>query len=202
MNTSSPNADDASTTPAPDEPEGINPSVVRSFLILAFGLAFGIEGMALVRSYLFNGEEEAAERVEHEEGEQKDDDGETTPLRMGDDLPPATTVSERVAEIQVRAQSGGPWVFRLAVTVVNDGKNSYRLSLRDLKADDGAIYDDVQSVACPLGDPTQLVATRPIGADARPAALTAEVELQLSNDSTRVVRRRILFGHAPVRMQR
>ena len=201
MSTSSSDADDASTSPAPDEPEGVNPWVVRFFLILAFGLAFGIEGMTLVRSYLLNAEEET-EKVVSDEGRAGADAQDAAPLRVGDDLLPATAVSERVTEMRIQAQSSGPWAFRLAVTVVNDGESPYRLSLRNLEADDGTVSDEVQSVTCAPGDSTQLVATWPIRADVRPAALTAEAELQLPDDSTRTVRRRVSFGHVPVRMER
>jgi len=201
MSTSSPDADDDSTSSAPDEPDGINPWIVRFFLILAFGLAFGIEGMTLVRSYLFNGEEET-EQVASKGERAETDAQDAAPLGLGDDLLPATAVSERVAAMRIQAQPDGPWVFRLAVTVVNDGGSPYRLSLRDLTADDGTVYDEVQSVACAPGDSTRLVATWPIGADVRPAALTAEAELQRSDDSTRTVRRRVSFGHVPVRMER
>ena len=58
MSTSSSDADGSEAPPAPDEPREVNPWVVRIFLILAFGLAFGIEGMTLVRSYLLDGGEE------------------------------------------------------------------------------------------------------------------------------------------------
>jgi len=201
MSTSSSDAEDTSTSPAPDEPQGVNPWVVRFFLILAFGLAFGIEGMTLVRSYFFNGEEET-EQVASEGGRAEADAQDAAPLRIGDDLLPATAVSERIAAMRIQAQPDGPWVFRLAVTVVNDGGSPYRLSLRDLEADNGTVFDDVQSVACLPGDSTQLVATWPIGADVRPAALTAEAELQRSGDSTRTVRRRVSFGHVPVQMER
>jgi hypothetical protein len=200
MNTSPSDADEASTPSAPDEPDGINPWVVRFFLILAFGLAFGIEGMTLIRSYLLN-EDEEAEQVTSEK-QSKTDAQDAAPLRLGDDLLPATAVSERIAQMQIQAQSGGPWVFRLRITVVNDGENAYRLSLRDLKADDGTVLDEVHAVDCAPGDSTQLVATWPIGSDARPGALTAEATLQPPDDSTRVVRRRVSFGHVPVRMQR
>ncbi|MFB6098075.1 MAG: hypothetical protein ABEK84_02990 [Salinibacter sp.] len=201
MSPSSSDASDAPTPSAPDEPQGINPWIVRFFLILAFGLAFGIEGMTLVRSYLLD--REGGEQVESEEGKRNEAEApERTPLRIGDDLLPSTSVSERVAQMRIQAQSDGPWVFRLAVTVVNDGDYDDRLSLRGLKTDDGTVFDDVQSVTCPPGDSTRLVATWPIGADARPAALTAEAELQQSDDSTRTVRRRVAFGHVPVRMRR
>ena len=201
MSTSSSAADDASTSPAPDEPEGVNPWVVRFFLILAFGLAFGIEGMTLLRSYLIDRGEETEQVVSDEERAEAEGQ-DAAPLRVGDDLLPATAVSERVTEMRIQAQSSGPWAFRLAVTVGNSGKSTYRLSLRDLETDDGMVSDDVQSVTCAPGDSTQLVATWPIGADVRPAALTAEAELQLSDDSTRTVGRRVAFGHVPVRMER
>jgi hypothetical protein len=196
MNTSSSDADDASSSSAADEPQEINPWLVRLFLILAFGLAFGIEGMTLIRSYLLNGGGETEEQVEYEEREEAEAVG------IGDDLLPDTPVSERIAQMRIQAQSDGPWVFRLGIIVVNDGENPYRLSLRDLEADDGTVFDEMHAVDCAPGDSTQFVATWSIGSDARPRALTAEAELQLSGDSTRSVQRRVSFGHVPVRMER
>jgi hypothetical protein len=196
MNTSSSDADGASSSSAADEPQEINPWLVRLFLILAFGLAFGIEGMTLIRSYLLNGGGETEEQVEYEEREEAEAVG------IGDDLLPDTPVSERIAQMRIQAQSDGPWVFRLGIIVVNDGENPYRLSLRDLEADDGTVFDEMHAVDCAPGDSTQFVATWSIGSDARPRALTAEAELQLSGDSTRSVQRRVSFGHVPVRMER
>jgi len=201
MSTSFSDADDSSTSPAPDEPDGVNPWVVRFFLILAFGLAFGIEGMTLVRSYLLD-EEETTEQVASEGGRAGAEAQDAAPLRVGDDLLPATAVTERVAEMRIQAQSDGPWVFRLAVAVVNEGESDYRLSLRDLEADDGTLFDDVHSVTCAPGDSTRFVATWPVGTNARPAVLVAEGSLQVSEDSTRTVRRRVSFGHVPVQMER
>lgn len=201
MSTSSPDANDTPTQSAPDEVDGINPWVVRLFLILAFGLAFGIEGMTLIRSYLIDGEEEAEEQVEYEEG-RGDTGADATPLHIGDDLLPTTTVSERVAEMQIRGRSDGPWIFRMVVTIANDREDAVRLSLRDLEADDGTVFDNEQSVTCPPGDSTRLVASWPIGNDARPASLIAESERQGQGDSLRTVRRRVSFGHVPVRMER
>jgi hypothetical protein len=200
MSTSFSDADGSEAPPAPDEPREVNPWAVRIFLILAFGLAFGIEGMTLVRSYLLDGGEET-EQVASDEERAGADEQETVPLRIGDDLLPATAVSERVTEMRIQAQSNGLWVFRLVVSVTNDSTDGYRLSLRELTTDDGTSFEDAQSVACPPGDSTQLVATWPIGADARPAALTAEAEFE-AGDSTRTERRRLSFGHVPVRMER
>ncbi len=201
MSTSSSDADDAPTQPASDETNGVNPWIVRLFLILAFGVAFGIEGMTLIRSYLLDGDEEAEERVEYEEDERGEGEAEAT-LRIGEDLLPATAVTERVAEMKIQGRSEGPWMLRLVVRVINDGDSAYRLSLRELEADDGTEFGDVHAAACPPGDSTRLVASWPIGADARPRALTAEAELQGADDSTRTVRRRVSFGHVPVQMER
>ncbi|WP_263784532.1 hypothetical protein [Salinibacter grassmerensis] len=201
MSTDSPETDSASSPSAPDE---VNPWVVRFFLILAFGLAFGIEGMTLVRSYLLSGEEESGP-VAEEQGPPGDSLGgqsSDAPLRIGDDLLPATDVTERVVEMQVRAQSSGPWTFRLAVVVENNAETPYRLTLRALETDDGAVLDEVQTATWPPGDSTRFRATWPMGADARPQSLTAEAELQRAEDSTRTVRRRISFGHVPVQMER
>lgn len=200
MSTSSSDADDAPTPPASDETDSVNPWVVRLFLILAFGVAFGIEGMTLIRSYLLPDAEDAEAQVEYGEGE-RGDDGEA-PLRIGDDLLPATDVTERVAAMKIRGRPDEPWVFRLVVTVVNDGTADYRLALRRLTADDGTVFDETHAVEVPPGDSTRLAATWPVGPSARPQSLTAAAELQVSADSTRSARRRVTFGHVPVRMDR
>lgn len=200
MSTSSSDADEPSPQPGPDEREEINPWLVRLFLILAFGVAFGIEGMTLIRSYVLGDDDENQEQVEYQPEERAEE--EAAPLHVGDDLLPTTAVSERVAEMKIRGRSNKPWVFRLVVTVINDGDSAYRLSLRELEADDGTEFDDVFSVECAPGDSTQLVATWPIGADARPHALSAEAEVRKTGDSTRTVRRRRSFGHVPVQMER
>lgn len=199
MSTSSSEADDATSQPAPDEADVVSPWVVRFFLILAFGLAFGIEGMTLVRSYLLNGEEteQAASQEERVEAE----GAEGTPLRLGDDLLPDTEVSERVAQMSMRARSSGPWAFRLVVAVTNDTEHPYRLTLRALETEGGTGLDAVHTTTCAPGDSTRLVATWRMGADARPRTLTAEADLG-PTDSTRTVHRRISFGHVPVRMER
>jgi hypothetical protein len=114
-----------------------------------------------------------------------------------------TTVTERVAEMKIQGRSDGPWVFRLVVTVINDGETDYRLSLRELKADDGTVFGEIYTVEAPAGDSTRLVASWPVGKTARPQSLTAEAELQVSVDSTRPAgRRRVTFGHVPVQMER
>lgn len=203
MSPSSSDVDESSPQPGPDEREEINPWMVRLFLILAFGVAFGIEGMTLIRSYLLEGEEDPEEQVEYENKEEDGDEQRASaPLRIGDDLLPTTAVTERVAEMKIRGRSNKPWVFRLVVTVINDGDEKYRLSLRELEADDGTEFDDVFAVDCAPGDSTQLVATWPIGTDARPNALSVEAEVRETADSTRTVRRRRSFGHVPVQMER
>ncbi len=194
MSTPSSDADDAAAPPASDEMDGVNPWVVRLFLILAFGVAFGIEGMTLVRSYLLDGEEPTEQ--------QADATDEPPALGVGDDLLPSTAVSERIARMRMQARSGGAWAFRLTVEVANTGEGEYRLSLQALEADDGTVYEEAPSVTCAPGDSTRLVATWPIGAEARPRALTAVAEWEGAGDSTRTVRRRVSFGHVPVRMQR
>ena len=195
MSTSSSEADDPSP-PAPGEADAVSPWVVRLFLILAFGLAFGIEGMTLVRSYLLDGEEETAQEMSQEE--QVED---RAPLRLGDDLLPGTDVSERVAQMNMRARSSGPWAFRLVVAVANETEQPYRLTLRGLETEDGMGLDAVHTTTCAPGDSTRLVATWRMGADVRPRTLTAEADLGPA-DSTRTVQRRVSFGHVPVQMER
>jgi hypothetical protein len=110
-------------------------------------------------------------------------------------------VTERIAEMKIRGRSDEPWVFRLVVTVLSDGKADYRLALRDLETDDGTVFDETFAVEASLGDSTQLAATWPVDPNARPQSLTAEAEVQ-SADSTRTVRRRLSLGHVPVQMER
>jgi hypothetical protein len=204
MSTSSSDADDAPPHASPDEADGVNPWVVRLFLILAFGVAFGIEGMTLVRSYLLDGEADESQAVVEEEEAPGSREGESSgaPLRVGDDLLPATDVTERVAQMQIRAQASGPWTFRLVVAVRNDREASYRLVLRRLETDDGTVRDEARTVTCAPGDSTRLVATWPMSSDARPRALTTEGKVQIAGDSARTTSRRVRFGHVPVQMQR
>ncbi len=199
MNTSSSEADSASSDEIENREEVASKWVVRLFLILAFGLAFGIEGMTLIRSYLLVDDEETQEQVDRELEERGE---EASPLRVGDDVLPATDVTEQVTEMKIQGRSDEPWVFRLVVTVINDGDSAYRLSLRELEADDGTRFDDVFAAECAPGDSTRLVATWPIGADARPLALSAEAKVRETADSARTVRRRRSFGHVPVQMER
>ena len=194
---------DAEATPPNGVEEGEDVAskwVVRLFLILAFGLAFGIEGMTLIRSYLLADDGDAHEEVA--QGGNGADQPDASPLRVGDDVLPATDVPERVAEMKIQGRSDGPWVFRLVVTVVNDGDSAHRLSLRELEADDGTVFDEGYTVETPPGDSAQVTATWPVGTTARPRSLTAEAELRVSDDSTRTVRRRVTFGHVPVQMER
>lgn len=203
MSTPSSDATDEPASDSPSGDEGVHRWVVRLFLILSFGVAFGIEGMTLIRSFVLEGAEEPEGQAEYREGEAGDgEEREAEPLRTGDDLLPATAVSERVAQMRIQARTDGPWVFRLVVTVLNDGEDPYRLSVRDLETDDGTVLDEVHSVECAPGDSTRLVATWPIEADARPRSLTAVAELQQPGDSARTAGRRISFGHVPVQMER
>lgn len=195
MNTSS--VDDAPADAPRSESEVASKWIVRIFLMLAFGLAFGIEGMTLVRSYLGYGGEASNEAVDG-----RGEAGSREALRTGDDLLPTLPVSERVAQLRIRARTDGPWTFRLVIAVQNDTEARYRLTLRELKSDDGTAYKDTYAIDCAPGDSTRLVANWPIGADARPASLEAAGELVYSSDSTRTAEREVRFGHVPVQMER
>lgn len=193
-NTSS--VDDGAPADAPGRgSETASKWIVRIFLFLAFGLAFGIEGMTLVRSYLWYGDEPSEQTVATEGPAQET-------IGAGDDLLPATPIAERVQQLRIRARTDGPWAFRFVIAIENDTDGVYRLTVRDLEADDGSVYDEVYSVECPPGDSTRLVASWSVGADARPVSLTAAGELEISDDSTQTAERRIFFGHVPVQMVR
>lgn len=192
MDTSS--VDDGPADVPGRESEVVSKWIVRIFLILAFGLAFGIEGMTLIRSYLWYGDEPTEQREPEEEAREM--------LRVGDELLPALAVSAQVDQLRIRARTDGPWTFHLVVRVQNDTEALYRLTVGDLETDDGTEYEEAYSIECPPGDSTRLVASWPIGADARPASLEAEGELVYSSDSTRTAERDVHFGHVPVQMVR
>lgn len=200
MSTASSDAADTPSDTAGNGNDGGNPWLVRLLLILSFGVAFGIEGMTLIRSFVLEGDGEAEEQVESTEP--GDGERNAEPLRTGDDLLPTTAVSERVAQMRIRARTDAPWTFHLVVRVRNDTDSLYRLTVEELETDDGTEYEDFHSVDCPPGESADLVASWPIAADARPAFLEVEGELVYSSDSTRTAEREVRFGHVPVQMER
>lgn len=169
--------------------------MVRLFLVLAFGLAFGIEGMTLIRSYVLNGDdEEARPSVETVQTAQH------LTVQEGDELFPDLPGQERIDRLVLQAKKTGPWTFRLEVAVRNDTEATYRLTVRDVATDDGALAKASHSVECAPGDSARLVATWPVAADARPQSLTAMATLHLPPDSTASSGQRAQLGHVPVQM--
>lgn len=194
-----PSSSDAGNEPPPSATDDgvVNPWLVRLFLVLAFGLAFGIEGMTLIRSYVLDGDEGGqTEQV------QAAPPPHSFTVQVGDDLLPDLPVEERIERMGLQAQEGGPWTFRLEVAVHNDTEGTYRLSVRDVGMEDGAFAEASHSVECAPGDSARLVATWSVAADARPHSLTAVAELHLPNDSTASTGRRVQLGHVPVQMER
>lgn len=207
MSTPSSGADEELAPSPSDGDEAVSRWLVRLFLVLAFGLAFGIEGMTLIRSFVLDDEEETEQRAPYDGEEPFDKEREgaeqgARPLGVGDDLLPTTAVSERVVQMRIHAQSGGAWTFRFVVEVRNEGDGRYRLALRSLNMDDGTVLDDVHSVECRPGESARLVATWPVGPNKRPRTLTAVAKVEVSGDSIRTARRHVSFGHVPVQMQR
>lgn len=199
MDTSS--IDDGPPADAPgDDSEAAPKWIVRIFLVLSFGLAFGIEGMTLIRSYVFEDDEEATV--------QRTDSGTTTEnnrgrlVGVGDELLLETVPSEQVSQTRIRARTDASWAFRLAIRIENDSDERYRLTVRSLETADGSVNEQAHSVECAPGDTTRLVASWPIAADTQPHSLTAVGETLLSADSIRTVEERVRFGHVPVQMIR
>lgn len=197
MSAASPNTSDRTAFTPSDGDSVVSTWVVRLFLVLAFGLAFGIEGMTLIRSYVLNGDDEQAEpSVETVQTAQH------LTVQEGDELFPALPGEERIDRMVLQAQKAGPWTFRLEVAVRNNTEAIYRLTLRDLATDDGTLAKASHSVESAPGDSARLVATWPVAADARPQSLTAMATLHLSSDSTTSSGQRTQLGHVPVQMMR
>lgn len=197
MSAASPDTSDRPASAPSDGDDVVSTWMVRLFLVLAFGLAFGIEGMTLIRSYLLEGDDEQTEpSVETVQTAQN------LTAREGDALFPDLPVQERIDRMVLQAQKAGPWTFRLEVSVRNDTEGTYRLTVRDVATDDGALAKASHSIDCAPGDSARLVATWPVGADARPQSLTAVAELHLPPDSTASSGQRVQLGHVPVQMVR
>ena len=100
--------------------------MVRILLALAFGLAFGIEGMTLIRSFLVDQEEDSTEQTADTR----------SVLREGDVLVPALAPSVRVHRLRVRAYRD-EWTFALTARPDSLADRSYTVTFDRLALDGG-----------------------------------------------------------------
>ncbi len=165
--------------------------LVRILLTLAFGLAFGIEGMTLIRSYLFYGEE--SDTVQTTETPEPT-------LEDGGALVPSVAPEVRAHRLRVQADDE-TWTFTF--TVRPDTALARRTTLRfdRLTATDGSALTTAPSHTWTPSDTASFEASWSLPVGQRPDALTVTATAQVAPDSTVSATRTMDVGHVPVRMQ-
>jgi hypothetical protein len=163
--------------------------MVRILLVLVFGVAFGIEGMTLLRSYLVEtgGEQETASRVE-----------EPPALRPGGELLPGTAPRATVAEMMVYVNPDA-WTFTLRVEVANDTDRPYTLSFESLETENGRTLSGAWSHNWAPGDTASATASWALAPGDRPAALTVRGRVGAGADSVQTVTRTLPIRDVPAR---
>ncbi|WP_028567109.1 hypothetical protein [Salisaeta longa] len=167
--------------------------IVRLMLLLAFGLAFAIEGRTLfltIKNELFGDGPPPADTTA----------AATVPtVAPGDELLPASPAQEVVRLQAVNARSDGPWTFRFVVAVRNDSLAGYALTLGPVVTTEGDTLRQTVRRAVAAGDTARVRGRWTLVTGDRPQALTATV--QFRRDGTlQTVTRRVVLGRVPVRM--
>ncbi|MFP4229114.1 MAG: hypothetical protein ACLFTE_09835 [Salinivenus sp.] len=161
--------------------------LVRILLGLAFGLAFGIEGMTLVRSYV----------LDRDAGRAEDATEDRAALREGDVLVPGTSAAVRVRQLHVRATDEA-WTFVLRADPDSVGPGKYTISLDELTADDGTVYSDPIRHTWAPSDTASFKASWSLRPGQRPARLTMTATMEVTPDSTVSGTRTVTVGHVPI----
>jgi hypothetical protein len=164
--------------------------LVRILLALAFGLAFGIEGMTLLRSFVFDPGSE--EQVEAQEA--------MPVLKKGEALVPATAPDVRVQGLRLLA-SDETWTFTLTARPDPASDRDYTITFDRLTTTSGATQTTAPSHTWAAGDTMAFAASWSLPPGQRPDALTMTATASVGPDSTASATRTVDVGHVPVRMQ-
>jgi hypothetical protein len=184
-------SDSSPSTSSASAPNGSGPYekwLVRILLALAFGLAFGIEGMTLVRSFLIDTEpstEQAADAP--------------PVLSAGDALVPAVDSTLRARRLQLRATREA-WTFVVTARPDTARSRPVTLTFDRLTLSNGSARTTAPSRTWPPGDTASFTASWSLPVGQRPDALTVTVRPALA-DSSAAATRTVDVGHVPVRMQ-
>jgi hypothetical protein len=169
--------------------------LVRFLLLMAFGVAFGIEGMTLFRSYVLD-----------RNSEQQEVAVETAPelplLEVGDEVLPASPPTERIEALTVEARQGETWTFRMTIALRNPTDQPYQLTTFGVLTRSGSVHEEAFRVTCPPGDSTQLMAEWQLAPSDFPESLVASGRVQVTPDSSVVHARRFRLPRIPVQMVR
>jgi hypothetical protein len=164
---------------------------VRILLVLAFGLAFGIEGMTLVRSFLIDPAESPSDPAPTEP---------RSALNEGDILVPSLSPRVRARRLQVKATTE-EWTFHLTARPDSLSRQPYTLSFDRLTLSEGTALTTAPRHTWPPADTASFTASWTLPVGQRPDALTVTATIRVSTDSTTSVTRTMDIGHVPVRMQ-
>ncbi len=189
-------APDASANTETDSNSSFEKWLVRFFLLMAFGVAFGIEGMTLFRSYVLDRDSgQDAATVEAAAPE-------LPLLQVGDEVLPDSPPIERIEALALEARAGDTWTFRMTIALQNPTDQPYELTAFGVLTRSGSVHEEAFRVTCPPGDSTQLVAAWPLAASDFPESLVASGRVQVTPDSAVVHARRFRFPRIPVQMAR
>jgi hypothetical protein len=187
-NSSSPASPEASG-PA-DESGPYETWLVRILLTLAFGLAFGIEGMTLIRSFVVDTENDGAEATQTTERR--------PPLQEGTILAPSVAPGVRVRTLRVRA-ADQDWTFTLVVRPDSARDRPVTLSFDRLTSTNGTPFTSAPNRTWAPTDTASFAASWALPVGQRPETLTVTASTAAGPDSTRSVTRTFEMGHVPVR---
>ncbi len=164
---------------------------MRILLVLAFGLAFGIEGMTLIRSFVINddGEDETEQTTEQ-----------LPTLREGDVLLSLPGPPVRVHRLRLLARDEA-WTFSVISRPDSSRKHPYTLTFDHLTTGAETTAPSAPSYTWSPNDTSAFEASWPLPPGRRPATLTVTGTLQVSADSTASATRTVDVSHVPVRMR-
>jgi len=185
-NASSPTSPDASG-PA-DESGPYETWLVRILLTLAFGLAFGIEGMTLIRSFVVDTGDDA----------ETSQTAEPPTLREGTALAPSVASGVRVRRLRVRAEDQG-WTFTLVARPDSARDRSVTLSFDRLTSTNGTSFTSAPTRTWAPTDTASFAASWLLPVGQRPETLTVTASTAAGPDSTHSATRTFELGHVPVR---
>ena len=181
---------DSSPGPASGADGAYEKWLVRILLTLAFGLAFGIEGMTLFRSFVLDtGDDEPVETEEKR-----------PTLQEGDALVPATAPDVRVQGLRLLA-SDEAWTFTLIARPDTTSDRDYTLTFDRLTSTNGTADTTAPAHTWVAGDTVAFAASWSLPPGQRPDALTITARASVAPDSSTSTTRTVDVGHVPVRMQ-
>ena len=187
---STPDSDTAADSSSPDD-GAYEKWLVRILLGLAFGLAFGIEGMTLIRSFLLDDEAPAATQTAS---------AGPPVLREGEALVPSVAPTVRVRQLRVRATDQS-WTFVLVARPDSAGDRPVTLSFDRLATSSGATLTSAPRRTWTPPDTASFTASWALPVGQRPDALTVTASTPVGPDSTASATRTMDVGHVPVRVQ-